>query len=153
MVLGSKTKGTSWGPSLAPCKLWGKNKYSVFFLSQSSLSFASNYFIPYILHPPRITSHSKTLIGNIFSNVISPEITSGNITATISDHYPNVHLYLILCQIPLPKNLTIMRKIGVTYSKLINKMLIFLCILLSTIWIFIMSWMYMLYFKKLRNMN
>ena len=51
-------------------------------------SLASNAFIPYILHPTRITSHSKTLIDNIFSNFISPEIISGNITATISDHLP-----------------------------------------------------------------
>ena len=51
-------------------------------------SLASNSFIPYILHPTRITSHSKTLIDNIFSNYISHEIISGNITATISDHLP-----------------------------------------------------------------
>ena len=51
-------------------------------------SLASNSFIPYILHPTRITSHSKTLIDNICSNFISPEIISGNITANISDHLP-----------------------------------------------------------------
>ena len=51
-------------------------------------SIASNSFIPYILHPTRITSHSKTLIDNIFSNYISHEIISGNITVTISDHLP-----------------------------------------------------------------
>ena len=51
-------------------------------------SLASNSFIPYILHSTRITSHSKTLIDNIFSDFISPEIISGNITATISDHLP-----------------------------------------------------------------
>ena len=51
-------------------------------------SLASNSFIPYILHPTRITSHSKTLMDNIFSNFISPEIISGNITATTSDHLP-----------------------------------------------------------------
>ena len=51
-------------------------------------SLASNSFIPYILHPTRITNHSKTLIDNIFSNFISPDIISGNITATISDHLP-----------------------------------------------------------------
>ena len=45
-------------------------------------SRASNSFIPYILHPTRITSHSKTLIGNIFSNFISHEIISCNRTAT-----------------------------------------------------------------------
>ena len=51
-------------------------------------SLASNSFIPYILHATRITSHSKTLIDNKFSNFISPEIISGNITAAISDHLP-----------------------------------------------------------------
>ena len=49
-------------------------------------SVASNSFIPLILQPTRITSHSNTLIDNIFSNVIEPDITSGNLTATISDH-------------------------------------------------------------------
>ena len=51
-------------------------------------SLASNSFIPLILQPTRITSHSNTLIGNIFSNVIDPDIISGNLTATISDHLP-----------------------------------------------------------------
>ena len=46
---------------------------------------ASNSFIPSILQP---TSHSKTLIDNIFSNVISYEVVSGIITATVSDHLP-----------------------------------------------------------------
>ena len=41
-------------------------------------SLASNSSIPYILHPTRITSHSKTPIDNIFSNYISHEIISGN---------------------------------------------------------------------------
>ena len=51
-------------------------------------SLTSNSFLPYILQPTRLTSHSKTLIDNIFSNVISYEVISGNITATISDHPP-----------------------------------------------------------------
>ena len=51
-------------------------------------SLASNLFIPLILQPIRITSHSNTLIDNIFSNVIDPDIISGNLTATISDHLP-----------------------------------------------------------------
>ena len=51
-------------------------------------SLVSNTFIPYILHPARITSHSKILIDNIFSNFTSPKIISGNITATIYDHLP-----------------------------------------------------------------
>ena len=51
-------------------------------------SIASNSFIPYILQPTRLTSHSKILIDNIFSNVISHEVISGNITTTISDYLP-----------------------------------------------------------------
>ena len=37
-------------------------------------SLASNSFIPLILQPTRITSHSNSLIDNIFSNVIDPDI-------------------------------------------------------------------------------
>ena len=51
-------------------------------------SVASNSFIPLILQPTRITSHSNNLIDNIFSNVFDPDIVSGNLTATISDHLP-----------------------------------------------------------------
>ena len=51
-------------------------------------SLASNSFISLILQPTRITSHSNTLIDNIFSNAIDPDIISGNLTATISDHLP-----------------------------------------------------------------
>ena len=51
-------------------------------------SLASNSFIPLILQPTRITSHSNTLIDNISSNVIDPNIISGNLSATISDHLP-----------------------------------------------------------------
>ena len=49
---------------------------------------ASNSFLPYILQPTRITSHSKTLIDNIFTNIIFPDSICGNLTATISDHLP-----------------------------------------------------------------
>ena len=51
-------------------------------------SLASNSFMPLILQPTRITSHSNTLIDNIFSNVIDPDIISGNFTTIISDHLP-----------------------------------------------------------------
>ena len=51
-------------------------------------SLAFNSFIPLILQPTRITSHSNALIDNIFSSVIDPDIISDNLTATISDHLP-----------------------------------------------------------------
>ena len=40
------------------------------------------------MQPTRITSDSKTLIDNIFTNVSLPDSLSGNLTATISDHLP-----------------------------------------------------------------
>ena len=49
----------------------------------------SNLFIPHITLPTRITSHSKTLIDNIFSNDPNfAEGVSGNFTFSISDHFP-----------------------------------------------------------------
>ena len=53
-------------------------------------SLASNSFVPLILQSTGISSHSNTLIDNIFSNVIDPDIISGNLTATISDHLPQL---------------------------------------------------------------
>ena len=44
--------------------------------------------MPSILQPTRRTSHSNTLIDNIFSNVIDPVKISGNLNATSSDHLP-----------------------------------------------------------------
>ena len=49
-------------------------------------SLASNSLIPLILQQTRITSHSSTLIDNIFSNVIDLDVISGNLNATITDH-------------------------------------------------------------------
>ena len=51
-------------------------------------SLASNSFIPLILQPTRITSHSNALIDNIFLNVIDPDIIPANLNATTSDHLP-----------------------------------------------------------------
>ena len=51
-------------------------------------SLSSDMFLPYIIQPTRITSHSKSIIDNIFSNYISQEIISGNLTSTTSDHLP-----------------------------------------------------------------
>ena len=48
-------------------------------------SLASNSFLPCILQPTRITSHSKTLIDNIYKCNL-PDSLSGNLTVTISDH-------------------------------------------------------------------
>ena len=46
-----------------------------------------NLFVPHIIYPTRITSHSYTLIDNIFSNSLNfSDGISGNLTISISDH-------------------------------------------------------------------
>ena len=58
--------------------------------SKSSSFFdniTSNLFVPHIIHPTRITSTTKTLIDNIFSNSTNyKEGISGNLTVSLSDH-------------------------------------------------------------------
>lgn len=51
-----------------------------------SLSFHS--FLLQILEPTRVTSNSKTLTDNNFSNTISPNIVSDNLNLSISDDVP-----------------------------------------------------------------
>ena len=51
-------------------------------------SLASSSLLPYILQPTRLTCHSNTLINNIFCNLTTHEVMSGNTTATISYHKP-----------------------------------------------------------------
>ena len=51
-------------------------------------SLSSHNFLPHILQPIRVTTNSKTLIDNIFSNMAVPNIIFGNLTASISDHLP-----------------------------------------------------------------
>ena len=53
-------------------------------------SLSSKSVILYILQPTRITDRSETLIDNIFSNVITVDAIPCNLTATISDHLPQI---------------------------------------------------------------
>ena len=53
-------------------------------------SLGSNSVTPYILQPARTADYSETLTDSIFSNVITVNAISGNVTATISDHLPQV---------------------------------------------------------------
>ena len=46
---------------------------------------------PHITCPTRVTYHSKTLIDNIFSNIVNdPVQISGNLICAISDHLPQI---------------------------------------------------------------
>ena len=83
-------------------------------------SLAANSFIPLILQPTRITSHSNTPIDNIFLNVTDPDILLRNLTATISDNPPQFAI--------IPKCLVISQVINLIFMKgtgpnLINKIL------------------------------
>ena len=47
-------------------------------------------FRPLILQPTRVTSSSSTLIDNIFISDMSVSSTGGNLTSSISDHFPQI---------------------------------------------------------------
>ena len=51
-------------------------------------SLFSHAFIPLISNPTRLTSHSATLIDNIFTNSVSRNIFSGIVLNDLSDHFP-----------------------------------------------------------------
>ena len=60
----------------------------------------NSFFLePRILKSTRITSHTATLIDNIFFNSIDYQTTSGNLLHNLSDHLPNV---LIIDRLPVP---------------------------------------------------
>ena len=48
----------------------------------------SNYLLPYILQPTRVTDRSATLIDNIFANTFNFNALSGNLVTKNSDHFP-----------------------------------------------------------------
>ena len=62
---------------------YDKNKDSQEFLDKMH----SNFLLPYISSPSRVTPRSQTLIDTIFSNKIIVQSFSGNIRTTISEYY------------------------------------------------------------------
>ena len=48
----------------------------------------SNYLLPHILQPTRVTDHSATVIDNIFSNNTEHNTLNGSILSRISYHFP-----------------------------------------------------------------
>ena len=77
----------------------------------------SNFLIPYISSPSRVTPRLQTLIDNIFLNKIEEESFSGNITTTVSDHYAQ---FLLLKNNNLPKGQK-ERKLIQDYKKIDKK--------------------------------
>ena len=85
-----------------------------------SLSFHS--FLLQILEPTRVTSNSKTLTDNNFSNTISPNIVSDNLNLSISDDVPqfliarNIFLTPHPPHLPEAQNLTYMRQTCLNFN-------------------------------------
>ena len=52
--------------------------------------FLSQSFLPYSVHPTRVSDESATIIDNIFSNACNFDNISGDILIQISDHFPQV---------------------------------------------------------------
>ena len=51
-------------------------------------SLLSQHFLPYIIHPTRVSDYSSTIIDNIFSNICNLNTISGNILTQVADHFP-----------------------------------------------------------------
>ena len=78
------------------------SKYEI---SDSINNLNSNFLLPLIFLPIRI-SKTSTLIDNIFSNLTSlEEIESGNVTSTFSDHLPQFIFYqMFFSKVPVTKS-------------------------------------------------
>ena len=63
----------------------------------------SNLLLPLISLPTKINEKNNTLIDNIFTNQINPDIISGNLTVNISDHLPSFMIMPKTNQIHLAK--------------------------------------------------
>ena len=59
-------------------------------------SLSSHMLLAHVVQPPRIRSNSKTLIDNIYSNVITAKNKLGNLTATIFDHLSQLLIALFV---------------------------------------------------------
>ena len=47
-------------------------------------------FLLHIIQPTKVTSNSKALVYNIFSNILGHDSVSGNPHATVSDYLPQL---------------------------------------------------------------
>ena len=62
-------------------------------------TLGSDFFLPQILQPTRVTDHLATLIDNIFFNSLEHHSISGNIVHDLTDHLPN---FLIINKFSYP---------------------------------------------------
>ena len=72
-------------------------------LMNSSTLF-SNMFLPHIMQLARVTSNSKALINNIFSNILGPDSVSGNLIPQFLIITHNSLLHVTFCLTYLPSD-------------------------------------------------
>ena len=94
----------------------------------------SNFLLLLITIPTKINSGTNTLIDNIFTNHLHPDMKTGNLSIKISEHLPSFMIVPSQNQDHLPKkhnlysrklkNLITLKLIGTIQLKLIKKMLI-----------------------------
>ena len=73
-------------------------------------SLSSHMLLPHIDQSARTRNNSKTLIDNIYSNLITPNNILGNITATMSDHLPQFLIALDILSKPSSTKLNIFER-------------------------------------------
>ena len=76
----------------------------------SLMNSLTPFLLPHIVQSTRIRNNSKALIDNIYSNVITPNNISGNITATISDHLPQFLIAPDIFSSPLSTKMNIFER-------------------------------------------
>ena len=66
-------------------------------ISEFSDQMVLRCFLPYVLHPTRVTDHCATVIDNIFSNNTEFETLSGKNLIQIADHFPQIMILKKVC--------------------------------------------------------
>ena len=69
-----------------------------------------NFLLPTILLPTKINNGPDTLIDNIFTNQYNPDIISGNLTLSISNHLQSFCIFPKSNQNHLPKKRNIYKR-------------------------------------------
>ena len=64
----------------------------------------SNFLLPLITIPTQIIYGTNTLIDNIFTNHLHPDMKTGNLSIKISDHLPSFMIFLHKIKITFQKN-------------------------------------------------
>ena len=80
----------------------------------------SNFLLPLITLPTKINSVNSTVIDNIFTNHFHPDMLSGNLTVSISDHLPSFIIVPKKNQnhLPTKHNIYTRTRKNVDYSKI-----------------------------------